>query len=332
MRYSDRLYGPVSFEDPVIEALVESPPLKRLKEVDQGGYFHVYRPGAAYSRFEHSVGVYALLRRFGASLEEQAAGLLHDVSHTVFSHCADYALAEGSESAHSYQDDIFQDYVRSTDIPDLLRRHGLDPEYVLKEHNFPLLERELPDLCADRIDYSLRTAVVYGLIGLNEAGWYLDCLDAGGGRWFFEDQRSARRFASLFRELNDTCFAGPESAAMFRTVGDVLKHSLENGYVSRNDLFTTDSEILKKIRMHLDDDHILAGLWDRMNNRYGFTIDSENYHTKVTCKSRLVDPLFKEHDQLHSLSETIPRWAIILKNESTPRVHHLKFGSSANSY
>jgi len=49
------------------------------------------------TRFDHSVGVMLLIRKLGAGsspasalLKEQVAALLHDVSHTAFSHVIDY--------------------------------------------------------------------------------------------------------------------------------------------------------------------------------------------------------------------------------------------------
>ena len=56
--------------------------------------------------------MYALLKKFGASTEEQIAGLIHDVSHSAFSHCIDYVLDEGSEKTHNHQDRIFATFVK----------------------------------------------------------------------------------------------------------------------------------------------------------------------------------------------------------------------------
>ena len=81
---SERLWGKVEVTEPVIGEILATRAMQRLKGVDQAGYYEPYMPGTAHSRFEHSVGVYYLLRRFGGPLDEQESGLIHDVSHALF--------------------------------------------------------------------------------------------------------------------------------------------------------------------------------------------------------------------------------------------------------
>ena len=113
MKYIDRVYGEFEITEPVILELINSASLQRLKDVDQAGYRPLWvKPDVDtgeydHSRFAHSVGVYLLLRKYGVSLEEQIAGLIHDISHSAFSHCIDYILNSGSEKKHDHQDNIF---------------------------------------------------------------------------------------------------------------------------------------------------------------------------------------------------------------------------------
>src|SRR5665647_287743 len=129
MIYQDRIYGEVEINEPVILDLINSHELQRLKEIDQSGYFEPYHPGSKHTRFEHSMGVYLLLQKYGAPIEEQIAGLIHDVSHSAFSHAVDYALSEGSEKEQSHQDNYFEEYVLQSSIPQILEKHGFDVKY-----------------------------------------------------------------------------------------------------------------------------------------------------------------------------------------------------------
>lgn len=76
MNIKDRVYGDVEISEPVLLEIINSPTLQRLKDIDQAGYFEPYFPGTCHSRFEHSVGVCSLLKKYGAPIEEQIAGLI----------------------------------------------------------------------------------------------------------------------------------------------------------------------------------------------------------------------------------------------------------------
>ncbi|MBI5728510.1 MAG: HD domain-containing protein [Candidatus Magasanikbacteria bacterium] len=323
MKYFDRVYGNFDITEPVILALINSPTLQRLKEIDQAGYGEPFFPGPARSRFEHSVGVCLLLRRYGASTSEQIAGLIHDVSHAAFSHCIDYVLDEGSEREQSHQDNIFDDYVRKTDIPEILRQHNFSVEDILDDRNFPLKEKELPDLCADRIDYSLRDLVVFNKI--SDAQYFLDNLIAQDGQWIFLDLASAKKYAELFLKLNTDYYTSFLSAIMYRTVGDYLRFALEKRYISESDLYTTDRAVLTKIKPFHQTDGRLLLLFERMNNKVGCRPDPTAYDAQVFCKSRVVDPLCWHEGEKKRLSDLVPEWVEILRQESKPKEYFLKF-------
>lgn len=91
MIISDVLYG--EFEvDQVVEELILSKSVQRLKGIHQTGASYLVNKEWNVTRFDHSVGVMLLVKKLGGSVEEQIAGLLHDVSHTAFSHVVDYVL------------------------------------------------------------------------------------------------------------------------------------------------------------------------------------------------------------------------------------------------
>lgn len=331
MKYVDRVYGEFEIEEPVIKDLIDSAPLQRLKDIDQAGYRPLWsKPDADagkydHSRFAHSVGVYLLLRKYNASLEEQISGLIHDVSHSAFSHCIDYILDSGSEKEHNHQDNLFDSYVRRTEIPEILERHGFDPEYILEESNFPLREKELPDLCADRIDYSLKTAVIFGDIDEESKNYLLDNLTTEGNDWVFKDLDSAKKYAELFLKLNTDHYSGFASAVMFRAVGDCLRHALQQGYISEDDLYTTDRVVIDKVKRALDKDEKLKLLFDRMNNRVKITNDPKSYEASVFCKSRVVDPLFKQNGEMKRVSQVDPVLGERIKQGRQPKQYFLKF-------
>ena len=100
MEYTDKIYGKIKIDEPVINDLIASEPLQRLKAVNQYGASFYRFPHLTTNRFEHSVGVYYILKRLGASVEEQIAGLLHDVPHTAFSHVSDIVFEDPTQTFH----------------------------------------------------------------------------------------------------------------------------------------------------------------------------------------------------------------------------------------
>jgi hypothetical protein len=135
----------------------------------------------------------------------------------------------------------------------------------------------------------------------------------------------AKSYAELFKKINTLYYAGPPTAAMFRTVGDVVKYCMKKGYINRGDIFSTDKEIIQKISKFKGKDDRLNLLLKRMNGEIKFRLDKKNFDAVVLCKSRIVDPLFKRNSSIKRLSEVDNNWAKIVKKESLPKKYFIKF-------
>lgn len=331
MKYTDRVYGEFDIAEPIILELINCQSLQRLKGIDQYGYRPLWvKPDVDTgeydnSRFAHSLGVYLLLRQYNVLLEEQISGIIHDVSHSAFSHCIDYVLDSGSEKEHSRQDNLFDSYVRTTEIPEIIKKFGFDLEHILDDKNFPLKEKNLPDLCADRIDYSLKTAVIFGELNERDKNEILENLTTENNNWVFKNFESAKKYAELFLKLNADYYAGFASAAMFRTVGDCLRYALQKGYISEENLYATDKLVIGEIEKFLDKDEKLNLLFDRMNNKVKIINNPNNYDVSVFCKSRVVNPLFKNGRELKRVSDVDSNWGDIISRELKPKEYFLKF-------
>jgi len=325
MKYVDIIHGEVEIVDDVIIDIINTTVFQRLKGIDQAGYFQVYFPGTEQSRFEHSVGCYLLLKKFGASIEEQIAGLLHDISHSAFSHTADYVFEGGRGADHNYQDDIFEIFIRQTEIPDILEKYGFGVDYILDESNFPLQETNLPDLCADRIDYSLRGAVVFDVATVTEVDELLEHLQVIDNRWVFDEYEAARKYAEIFKELNDVYYSNKETAAMFMRTSKWIKYAIDKKYITQEELFVTDAEVIKQINMHRTTDEILEGLWQNMNDPKIILGEKEGDRVReVVVKSRIVDPLFRDGGDLEHISIRDCAWGDTVKKDMKPKIYYIK--------
>src|SRR5437879_5744230 len=69
-------YGDFYVTEPVLLELFDHPVLQRIKKVHHyGTAYYVRGYKHEYTRYDHCVGDWAILRMFGAPLEEQIAGL-----------------------------------------------------------------------------------------------------------------------------------------------------------------------------------------------------------------------------------------------------------------
>ena len=326
MIYKDRVYGKIKISEPVILDIISCPSLQRLKKISQWGYPKHFYPKATHSRFDHSIGVYLLLKKFKAPLEEQIAGLIHDVSHAAFSHIIDYILDSGSQTHHTHQDNIFKKFVNKTDLPAILKKYGYKPNYITNDKNFPLKESNLPNLCADRIDYLLRDTVVIGELTRKKAQYFLNNLHIHNKKWVFKKLDAAQSFTQLFLKMNTQYYSSIETTVVFRTVGDYLKLALEEKYISRQDLYTTDKVILNKVRKFHPKDKKLKLLFNRMENKVPFKNNPNSSSCLHTfCKSRMVNPLVLDKQSVKRLSKINPVWKKIISKELNPKEYFLEF-------
>ncbi|MBT2664897.1 hypothetical protein J7J00_05270 [Bacillus sp. ISL-4] len=118
----DSIYGKYIVEG-VLEELILSIPVQRLKGIHQGGASYLVNEKWDVTRFDHSPGVMLLIKALAGSLEEQIAGLLHAVSHTAFSHVIDFVLDCKDED---YHEKIYEHVIMESEIPFILKKYGYD--------------------------------------------------------------------------------------------------------------------------------------------------------------------------------------------------------------
>lgn len=244
MHLQDPLYGTFAVE-PVLAALLQTPPLRRLEGIHQAGAAVLLRPDWNVTRLEHSVGVMLLTRRLGGSLPEQAAALLHDVSHTAFSHLVDRVLDHPDEDYHDTQ---LERVITADSIGKALAGMGWKARDLLPLERWPILEQPAPDLCADRVDYTLRDLYRYGGLPLNEIHAFLDRLTLVQGRIAVTSLEWAEWFVdAYYREVVDF-FLDPENIYANDRLSSVLREAMTEGVLVEDDWMKTDWELLQKVK------------------------------------------------------------------------------------
>jgi HD superfamily phosphohydrolase len=232
------------------------------------------------------VGTMLLVRRLDGSLEEQMAALLHDVSHTAFSHVIDYVV-DGHDD-QSYHEDIKEDYLAGTELPELLNRFGYDWRDFLQEDDYPILEQPSPRLCADRVDYFLRDARSLGLANQPEIETALKSLVIADGRIATDDLQIARWLGYTYIKADDASWANFREVGLYEVTARVILRGLETGLISEDDFLLTDEPFWD--RLQASDDPNLNEWLSLVSPATRFEWDEEKPTFRVSTKLRAIDP------------------------------------------
>ena len=223
MKISDLVYGDFEVNEEVLIDLINCRAVQRLKGISQFGMPDEYYFKKGFSRYEHSIGVMLLLRKLGADLEEQVAGLLHDISHTAFSHVADWLF--GSYHNEDYQDKIHLEMIEKLGVPQILEKYGFDYRKIADIEKFSLLERDTSYLCADRVDYALRE--IKDFENKNNFKLVLEGLVAYKGKLVFNSKEAAEIFSRGFAVCQKEHWASNEAKTRYHILASVLRRGMD---------------------------------------------------------------------------------------------------------
>lgn len=288
------LYGSDTITEPVLIELLNSQAINRLHRINQYGIMKFILPSQNYTRYQHSVGVLYLLRRYGASLAEQVMGLLHDVSHTAFSHVADF-LFDTVQNKYSYQDTIFEWYVEHTDLKDILERYNLSwITNIEVRDQFKMLKDSLPKLCADRLEYNLYGGYLEGILTQEEVLHILDSLEYVDGSWVFMDYKAAQLFADTVLYLSTNIWCADWNCYIYSETARLLKYALDQKLIMQDDLiFSDDATVWCTLTQAAHHDSFMERQIERiMHYQDTFMLGTpENYDYSTQGKFRWIDPL-----------------------------------------
>ncbi|MBT2648371.1 HD domain-containing protein [Bacillus sp. ISL-34] len=299
----DSIYGKHIVEG-ILSELIVSKPVQRLKGIHQGGASYLVNEKWNVTRFDHSIGVMLLIKALGGSLEEQIAGLLHDVSHTAFSHVIDFVLDCKDED---YHEKIYDQVIMESEIPLILKEYGYDLN-VIFQSKWELLEQPAPELCADRVDYTLRDMYQYGHITIESINEFLDHVIIINGRMYLDNIESAEWFVKTYYSEVIDFFMNPLNIYGYDILAKTLKLALAKKLISLDDLLGTDEEVMSLLSF--TEDHEVQNLLKRIHGNVKVKEDQVDNDIHRKNKMRLIDPSVIQGTQLvraSSLSEKVKK-------------------------
>lgn len=306
----DEIYGEELVHEPVLVELLQSPEVQRLQGVCQHGVTGFLGLTPRVTRLEHSVGAFILVRRVGATIEEQVAALLHDISHTTLSHVIDHALSKPGEE--SYHEVHKTRYLETTRLPTMLARHGINQK-VFEEELFPLVEMPSPQLCADRLDYALRDAVGFGKLTMEVARRVVGSLKAFPSSTaahrllVLDDPHVALILSRAYIAIDNDVWSNPAHIDMYQRTGQVIRQLVEAGSVDDGMLWqVSDAEFWDLLRRAANPEQLRA--MERLEDE-GIPEDN-GLRLPQGVKIRTLDPdVWQEGEkQPAPLSIVLPVW------------------------
>ncbi|MGL4990961.1 MAG: HD domain-containing protein [Sarcina sp.] len=295
---NDIIYGDFEIEE-ILEKLIETKQVQRLKWIYQGGPSRFVNEKWNTTRYEHSIGVMFLVKKLGGSLEEQIAALLHDISHTAFSHVIDFVLDYENED---YHEKIYERIIENSDIPKILSEYGLDYKDILfNEKQWTILEQSTPKICADRVDYTLRDLINHEVISIEEAKKFVSSIKIINGEMVIDSIENAQWFVETYYKEVVDYFMDPLNVYAYDALSKALKLAMKRNIITLEDMLGVDDYILEKIFYSKDNE--IISLIESISPNIKVVEDKENYDIVQKKKLRIIDPIVLYNETLCNASK-----------------------------
>ena len=291
-KINDELYGEYYVDD-VIYEIINTKIFKRLKNIYQSGGGYLVNELWNVNRHEHSIGTMILSLKFGGNIEEQIKALLHDISHTAFSHVIDYVLKNENED---YHEKIQEDFLNDEELLSILEKYNLNIKRIMSK-NYSFLDDELPKLSFDRIDYTLRDLFRQKRISLKEIREIVNHLTIYQNKLCFNSLEIGKWFQKLYFQEVVEYFQDPLNMYINTMLCNLLTSALNEEIIQLQDFNFTDEYIIKKINSSSKKKE----LEDIINKKKfdEFLLLKE----KIKVKKRYIDPYILVNNEIKRISE-----------------------------
>ena len=289
---NDPVYGFINIPGGLIFKLIEHPYFQRLRRIKQLGLTYLVYPGAAHTRFQHSIGSMHLvnlaidvIRSKGHKITEDEAEatriaiLLHDIGHGPFSHALENCIIP--DLHHEKLSLWFMDELNKEFNSELSLAISIFKNQYHKKFLHQLVAGQLD---MDRLDYLRRdsffTGVTEGVVGSQRIIKMLQVVDdnlvvEAKGIYSIEKFLIARRLMYWQVYLHKTVLVGELLLSHFLKRLKYLykEKGIKTGNVYLDFLFEdnnmSDKELIIKNFSMLDDYDIMSLIKQNINSQDG---------------------------------------------------------------
>lgn len=283
-----------------------APELQRLSGISMTcglDYGSLFTYKHFFSVFEHSVGVAFIIWHFTHDKKQTLAGLFHDIATPAFKHSIDFMNgdAETQESTEERTAQIIRD---SRVIMKNLKKDGILASEVSDYHLYPIADNDLPNLSADRLEYTLSNGLkLYDIWDLDKVKtFYRDLTILKNENDTDEIAFQTPEIASDFTKLNlplAAIYHGDKSRANMQFLADIVQSMINGGYLTVDDLYVmSEREVIDWI-LSCGDKTLAEAFrnFQRATTVFSSGVSKKNcYCVSVKAKVRYIVPLTKKGD------------------------------------
>lgn len=286
---------------------IAAPEMQRLAGVSTTcglDYGSLYSYKHFVSNLDHSIGVALVIWHFTRDKKQTLAGLFHDIATPAFKHSIDFMNGD-AETQESTEDRTAQIIRESRTIMKQLKKDGILASEVSDYHLYPIADNALPNLAADRLEYTLS----HGYFHYDT--WTFDQIKAfyqdltvvknedGADEIAFQTPELAADFTTQNLPLayNYHC---DKSRATFQFLADIVRSMMNGGYLTTDDLYVmSEREIIDWI-LSCGDKTLAEAFrnFQRATTVFSSGVAKKNcYCISVKAKIRYIVPLVKSADE-----------------------------------
>ena len=296
-----------------LKKYIQLPILQRLSGIGLlcgTDWTSLYKNRFFYSRLDHSIGVALIIWNFTKDKTQTIAGLLHDISTTVFSHVSDFR--KGDALTQTSTEEPTQKMILSDSVLcNLLQQDGIDPKKVVDYHVYPIADNEIPSLSADRLEYMYPSgAALDGSWSLEEiAKTYNDLTifknEENKDELGFNSVEIAELYCKKFCMIGHILQLNENKLAL-QLLGKIMSKAVEVKVLKEDDFMTlSESKIIEKIESFIGnktlngDEKKFATMYNtfrkmkKVEHTNQKLSEDEYFGVSLKVKQRYINPLVK---------------------------------------
>ena len=253
-----------------------------------------------YSSLDHSIAVALIVWHFTHDKKQTLAGLFHDISTPAFKHCIDFM--NGDHMKQESTEGLTSEFIRrSGDVVKLLNRDGIKLEEIDDYHIYPIADNDVPQLAADRLEYSFSNAYyIYKMITLDDIREFYDDIEvqqneSGKPELGFKTKAIARKFVCLTSKLS-TIYRNDKERYSMQLIADILKRMRDDGDLTVEELYDMkESDMIARIEKSKYGK--VFRQWRKAKRLHSSSLKPSGvYYVYQPAKIRYIDPLCRVGD------------------------------------